>query len=115
MFKTVFTQEGSLRPLGQRCLGNLKNLVAVPESYVGSLSAQLSERSLFTCMYYMHASATSIEVTALCNVYRFFSVLLKLGKIKIAKYSSIHGEKSMGAVTILRLTRRNSTENNTDS
>ena len=27
----------------------------------------------------------------------------------------VHGKKSMGAITILRLTRRNSTENNTDS
>ena len=37
----------------------------------------------------MHASATSIDLTALCNVHRFFfPVLLKLGKIKIVKYSS---------------------------
>ena len=43
--------------------------------------------SIGTC--YMHASATSIEVTALCNVHRFCLVLLKLGKIKIAKYSSM--------------------------
>ena len=41
-----------------------------------------------SCTSYMHASATSIEVTALCNVHRFFPVLLKLRKIKIVKYSS---------------------------
>ena len=33
----------------------------------------------------MPASATSIEVTALCNVHRFFSSLLKLRKIKNRK------------------------------
>ena len=61
------------------------------ESYVQLIvsSRQLSKRSLFTCTCYMHASATSIEVTALCNVHRFFPVLLKLGKIKIVKYSSM--------------------------
>ena len=36
----------------------------------------------------MYDSATSIEVTELSNVHRFFPVLLKLGKIKIVKYSN---------------------------
>ena len=84
MVKTVFTQEGSLRLLASRCLSNLKNLVAVNRKVTfASLSGQLSERSLFTCTCYMHASTTSIEVTTPCNVHRFFPVLLNLGKMKI--------------------------------
>ena len=89
MVKTLFIQKGSLRPLAWRCLSNLKDLVAVTKKVTfSSLSAQLSEQSLFTCTCYMHAPATSIEVTVLYNVRRFFPVLLKLGKTKIVKYSS---------------------------
>ena len=71
------------------CLSNLKNLVTVTRKVTFSLlPAQLSEQSLFTCTCYMHAPATSIEVTALCNVHCLFPVLLKLRKIKILKYWS---------------------------
>ena len=85
--KLSLHRRARLRPLAQRCLSNLKNLVAVTRKVMFS-SAQLSERSLFTCTCYMHASASSIEVITLCNVHRFFPVPLKLGKIKIVKYSS---------------------------
>ena len=34
---------------------------------------------------------------------------------RMAMNPLLHGKKSMGAITILRLTRRNSIENNTDS
>ena len=67
----------------------MKNLVTVTRKVTfSSLSAQLSEQSLFTCPCYMHASVNSIKVTALCNVHRLFPVLLKLGTIRIVKYSS---------------------------
>ena len=47
MVKTVFTQEGSLHPLAQRCLSNLKNLVAVTRKVTFS-SAEGTE------LVYMH-------------------------------------------------------------
>ena len=57
-----------------------------------SVSAQLSERSLFTCTCYMHASATSIEVTALCNVRRFY-FLITYRLCKKRKYYNRMSEK----------------------